>query len=139
MIQREVADRLTAKPGTPDYGSITPAVLYYAEPEKILSVPAGCFYPAPKVDSAVVRMRLRRDPRYEPKDRELMFRIIRYAFLQRRKTLANALSADKSLDKQTVSEAIARSGLDSRVRGESLSLADFRNLSDAMMAITEKN
>ena len=139
MIQREVADRLTAKPGTPDYGSITPAVLYYAEPEKILSVPAGCFYPAPKVDSAVVRMRLRRDPRYEPKDRELMFRIIRYAFLQRRKTLANALSADKSLDKQTVSEAIARSGLDPRVRGESLSLADFRNLSDAMTAITEKN
>lgn len=139
MIQREVADRLTAQPGTPDYGSITPAVLYYAEPEKIMSVPAGCFYPAPKVDSAVVRMKLRKDPRYEPKDRELMFRIIRYAFLQRRKTLGNALSADKSLDKQTVSEAMSRCGLDPRVRGEALSLRDFRNLSDAITEISEKN
>ena len=132
MIQREVADRLTAKPGTPDYGSITPAVEYYADAEKILSVPAGCFYPAPKVDSAVLRLRLRKKPEYEPKDRDLMFEIIKYAFLQRRKTLTNALSADKKLGKEKIAGAIAACGFDPRVRGEALSLGDFRRLADAL-------
>ena len=132
MVQKEVADRLTAAPSTPDYGSITPVVLYYAETEKLLSVPSGCFYPAPKVDSAVLRMRLRREPEYEPEDKKLMFRIIKYAFLQRRKTLLNALSADKDIDKSRLSEAISACGLDPRVRGEALSLSDFRRLSDEL-------
>lgn len=132
MIQREVADRLTAKPGSAEYGSVTASVAYYADAEKILSVPAGCFFPAPKVDSAVLRLRLRRLPEYEPKDRELMFEIIKYAFLQRRKTLSNALSADKRLDKTKINEAIASCGFDPRVRGEALSVADFKALADAL-------
>lgn len=135
MIQREVADRLTAAPGTPDYGSITPVVLYYAETEKLMSVPAGCFYPAPKVDSVVLRMRLRRLPEYEPRDRALMFRLIHYAFLQRRKTLYNALSSDKTLDRNAVASAISRAGLDPRVRGEALSLGDYRRLADEISAM----
>ena len=132
MIQREVADRLTAKPGTPDYGSITPAVEYYADAEKILSVPAGCFYPAPKVDSAVLRLKLRKKPEYEPKNKTLMFEIIKYAFLQRRKTLVNALSADKSLDKSDILSAVRKCGFDEKIRGEALSILDFRRLSDEL-------
>lgn len=133
MVQKEVADRLTAKPGTPDYGSITPVVNYYADVERLFVVPSGCFYPAPKVDSAVVRFRLRRLPEYEPKDRELMFEIIKYAFLQRRKTLSNALSANKRLVKTDIENAIKECGFDPRVRGEKLSILDFRRLSDAML------
>ncbi|MBP5208954.1 MAG: 16S rRNA (adenine(1518)-N(6)/adenine(1519)-N(6))-dimethyltransferase RsmA [Clostridia bacterium] len=132
MIQREVADRLTAKPGTPDYGSITPAVEYYADAEKILSVPAGCFYPAPKVDSAVLRLKLRKKPEYEPKNKTLMFEIIKYAFLQRRKTLVNALSADKNLDKSDILSAVRKCGFDEKIRGEALSILDFRRLSDEL-------
>ncbi len=132
MIQKEVADRLTAKPGTPEYGSITPSVAYYADAERLFTVPAGCFYPAPKVDSAVLRLDLRRKPEYEPKDRELMLEIIKYAFLQRRKTLVNALSADKRLEKAAIIKAVGACGFDERVRGEVLSVLDFRRLSDAL-------
>ncbi len=132
MIQKEVADRLTAKPGTPEYGSITPSVTYYADAERLFTVPAGCFYPAPKVDSAVLRLDLRRKPEYEPKDRELMLEIIKYAFLQRRKTLVNALSADKRLEKAAIIKAVGACGFDERVRGEALSVLDFRRLSDVL-------
>ena len=132
MVQKEVADRLTAKPGSADYGAITPAVNYYADVQKLFTVPAGCFYPAPKVDSAVVRFRLRKLPEYEPNDKELMFEIIKYAFLQRRKTLSNALSSDKRLKKPDIEAAINECGFDPRVRGETLSVADFRRLSDVL-------
>ena len=132
MIQKEVAERLTAKPATEAYGAITPAVQYYADAERLFTVPAGCFYPAPKVDSAVLRLKLRKKPEYEPKSRELMFEIIKYAFLQRRKTLVNALSADKSLDKSAIADAVKQCGFDDRIRGEALSILDFRRLSDAI-------
>ncbi|MBQ7699597.1 MAG: 16S rRNA (adenine(1518)-N(6)/adenine(1519)-N(6))-dimethyltransferase RsmA [Clostridia bacterium] len=134
MVQKEVADRLTAKPGSADYGAITPAVNYYADVQRLFTVPAGCFYPAPKVDSAVVRFKLRKLTEYEPIDKALMFEVIKYAFLQRRKTLSNALSADKRLKKEDVEEAIKICGLDPLVRGETLSTADFRRLSDALYA-----
>jgi 16S rRNA (adenine1518-N6/adenine1519-N6)-dimethyltransferase len=132
MIQKEVAERLTAKPGSADYGAITPAVNYYADVQKLFTVPAGCFYPAPKVDSAVVRFKLRKLPEYEPENKELMFEIIKYAFLQRRKTLSNALSANKALSKDLIDAAIRDCGFDPRVRGEALSIGDFRRLSDAL-------
>lgn len=132
MIQKEVADRLTAKPGTADYGAITPVVNYYAQTEKLFNVSSGCFYPAPKVDSAVVRFKLRRLPEYEPKNKAVMFEIIRYAFLQRRKTLSNALSSSDSFTKSAVEEAIKACGFDPRIRGEALSIQDFRRLSDAL-------
>ncbi len=132
MIQKEVAERLTAKPKTEAYGAITPAVAYYADAERLFTVPAGCFYPAPKVDSAVLRLKLRKKPEYEPKNKELMFEIIKYAFLQRRKTLINALSADKNLDKSAVADAVNRCGFDEKIRGEALSILDFRRLSDEL-------
>ncbi|MBR6921765.1 MAG: 16S rRNA (adenine(1518)-N(6)/adenine(1519)-N(6))-dimethyltransferase RsmA [Clostridia bacterium] len=132
MIQKEVAERLTAKPGSADYGAITPAVNYYADVQKLFTVPAGCFYPAPKVDSAVVRFKLRKLPEYEPENKELMFEMIKYAFLQRRKTLSNALSANKALSKDLIDAAINDCGFDPRVRGEALSIGDFRRLSDAL-------
>ncbi len=132
MIQKEVAERLTAKPGSADYGAITPAVNYYADVQKLFTVPAGCFYPAPKVDSAVVRFKLRKLPEYEPENKELMFEMIKYAFLQRRKTLSNALSANKTLSKDVIDAAIRDCGFDPRIRGEVLSIGDFRRLSDAL-------
>lgn len=133
MIQKEVAERLTAKPGTADYGAITPAVNYYADVHRLFTVAAGCFYPAPKVDSAVVRFHPRRLPEYEPKDKALMFEVIKYAFLQRRKTLSNALAANKSFSKDAVSGAIYACGFDPRIRGEALSIEDFCRLSDALL------
>lgn len=137
MIQREVADRLTAKPGTPDYGSITPVIEYYADAVKILSVPAGCFYPAPKVDSAVVRLDLRKKPEYEPKSRELMFEVIRYAFLQRRKTLSNALGSSGKFSKDTIRQALDICGVDERARGETLSLLQFKQIADSLYELTQ--
>ncbi|MBR4255630.1 MAG: 16S rRNA (adenine(1518)-N(6)/adenine(1519)-N(6))-dimethyltransferase RsmA [Clostridia bacterium] len=132
MIQKEVAERLTAKPGTEAYGAITPAVAYYADAQRLFTVPAGCFYPAPKVDSAVLRLTLRKKPEYEPKDRELMFEIIKYAFLQRRKTLVNALSANERFDKAGITAALKACGFDERTRGETLSIFDFKRLSDIL-------
>jgi len=132
MIQKEVAERLTAKPATEAYGAITPAVAYYADALRLFTVPAGCFYPAPKVDSAVLRLKLRKKPEYEPKSKDLMFEIIKYAFLQRRKTLINALSADKNLDKTDIINAVKSCGFDERIRGEALSILDFRRLSDEL-------
>ncbi len=132
MIQKEVAARLTAKPGTPDYGAITPSVEYRAEVQRLFTVPAGCFYPAPKVDSAVVRMKIRKDPPVNPRDKELMFEIIRASFLMRRKTLSNAVSSVLDISRDTVCGALNDCGLDAAVRGEALSLYDFSRLSDAI-------
>ena len=132
MIQKEVAARLTAKPGTADYGAITPAVEYYAETQRLFTVPAGCFFPAPKVDSAVIRMKIRKNPAVEPKDKKLMFDLIRAAFQMRRKTLQNAVSSVLGIDRQSVSDALHLCGFDPSVRGEALSLYDFCRLSDAL-------
>ncbi len=132
MIQKEVAARLTAKPGTPDYGAITPAVEYYAEIQRLFTVPAGCFFPAPKVDSAVIRMKIRKTPAVEPNDKKLMFDLIRAAFQMRRKTLQNAASSVLGIDRIAVSDALQYCGFDPSVRGETLSLYDFCRLSDAL-------
>ncbi|MBQ3869791.1 MAG: 16S rRNA (adenine(1518)-N(6)/adenine(1519)-N(6))-dimethyltransferase RsmA [Clostridia bacterium] len=132
MIQKEVAARLTAKPGTPDYGAITPAVEYRAEIKRLFTVPAGCFYPAPKVDSAVIRMKIRKTPPVDPRDKELMFEIIRASFMMRRKTLSNAVSSVLGISRDTVCGALNDCGLDAAVRGEALSLYDFSRLSDAI-------
>ena len=135
MVQKEVADRLTASAGSADYGAITPAVAYYAEAEKVLSVPSGCFYPAPKVDSSVVRMKLHKTPPVQPIDAGFMFRVIKAAFLQRRKTLVNALCAGfPDIDKISAEAAVVSCGIDARARGETLSLQDFSRLSDALKA-----
>ena len=133
MIQREVARRLCARPGTADYGALTVFVQWHAEPELLFDVPPHCFVPAPKVTSTVVRLRVRAAPPVAVQDEKLLFTVVRAAFNQRRKTLINALSAGvPGCDKARAAAAVAACGLDARVRGETLSLAQFAALSDAL-------
>ena len=131
MIQKEVADRLCSPAGGKDYGAITAVLSYYGEAEKLFVVPADKFIPAPKVDSAVIRIRLYKERPYHPKDEALMFRTIKAAFAQRRKTLSNALSAGFSeLTKEQINDIIAACGHEPTVRGERLGIAQFVELSD---------
>lgn len=131
MIQKEVADRLCSPAGGKDYGAITAVLAYYGEAEKLFVVPADKFIPAPKVDSAVIRIRLYKERPYHPKDEAMMFRTIKAAFAQRRKTLSNALSAGFSeLTKEQINAVIADCGFEPTVRGERLDIAEFVKLSD---------
>ncbi len=124
MVQKEVAERIAAKKSR-DVGAISLFCQYFAEPEIICTVPAGSFYPPPKVDSAVLRLRMLKEPRVKVEDEELLFKIIRASFGQRRKTLANGLSGGLGLDKQTIIEVIKKCGFSETVRGETLALEDF--------------
>ncbi len=131
MIQKEVADRLTSPAGGKDYGAITAVLAYYGKAEKLMDVPADRFLPAPKVDSAVIRIKLYRDKPCRPQDEALLFRTIKGAFAQRRKTLANSLSsAFSELGKDEINAIIAACGHEPTVRGEKLSIEDFTRLSD---------
>lgn len=131
MVQAEVADRLCARAGSKDYGAITAVLGYYGEAERLFRVPAGRFMPAPKVDSAVVRIRLWRERPVVPRDEKLFFDTIRYAFEQRRKTLANALSAGFSdIPKDVLTGMIVDCGHRADIRGERLDTAAFAALSD---------
>ena len=132
MIQNEVAARLVAKPGSSDYGAITAVLGYYGEAKKLFKVSAGCFVPAPKVDSAVVRIDLYKTPKYAPKDEKLFRDLIRAAFEMRRKTLQNAVCAKLPYSKDQVLEAIRAIGHPDTVRGERLSTEDFVNLADQL-------
>ena len=133
MIQSEVADRLCALPGTPNYGSVTAYLNYFGTCRKLMKVPAGKFLPPPKVDSAVVRIDLYRDRPCKPKDEKIFFRTMRAAFEQRRKTLPNALSAGfGEISKAEITDAIVECGFDANIRGERLSVADFCRLSDKL-------
>ena len=133
MIQSEVADRLCALPGTPNYGSVTAYLNYFGTCKKLLKVPAGKFLPPPKVDSAVVRIDLYHDRPCKPKDEKIFFRTMRAAFEQRRKTLPNALSAGfGEISKADITDAILACGFDANIRGERLSVAEFCTLSDKL-------
>lgn len=133
MVQNEVASRLSAKPGSSDYGAITAVLGYYGVPRKLFRVSAGCFVPAPKVDSAVVRIDLYKEPKYKPKDEKLFRNIIKGAFEMRRKTLVNALSAKfPEFSKEKLTEAILSLGFSETVRGERLGTEDFVKLSDLL-------
>ncbi len=135
MVQSEVADRLCAGAGEGDYGAITAVLGYYGQLTRLFTVPAGCFMPAPKVNSAVVRLALYQTPVYQPADEALFFQLIKGAFGQRRKTLVNALhSLLPRYDKETLKAAILRCGFSENIRGERLSTADFVRLSDALQA-----
>ena len=133
MIQKEVAQRLTAPAGDSEYGAITAALAYYGKTERLFTVPAGCFLPAPKVDSAVIRITLHKEPPVKVIDEAMLFKTIRGAFAQRRKTLANSLSTEFShLGREGIAAAIAASGLDASIRGERLTLEDFARLADEL-------
>ncbi len=138
MIQSEVADRLCAPPGGKDCGAITAVLNYYGSPEKLFKVGAHNFIPAPKVDSAVVRIRLYGDKPIKPIDEHTFFKTIRASFEQRRKTLPNALSAVFSeLSKDEITEIIVSCGHSPNIRGEKLSVADFSELSDKLYEKTK--
>lgn len=132
MVQQEAARRLCAAPGTREAGAVTLAVHYYAEPEYLFSVSRGSFLPSPNVDSAVIRLTVRTEPPVAVRDEKLLFRTVRAAFGQRRKTLTNALSAGLCLPRETVLAALGAAGIAANARGENLTLADFARLADAL-------
>lgn len=139
MIQSEVADRLCAPAGGKNCGAITAVLNYYGEPEKLFTVTADRFIPAPKVDSSVVRIRLFREKPVVPADEPTFFRTIRASFEQRRKTLPNALSAVFSeISKEEITDIITSAGFPATIRGEKLSVSDFARLSDALYKATNK-
>ena len=133
MVQAEVADRLAAKAGSKDYGAITAVLGYYGTAQRLFDVPAEEFVPAPKVDSAVVRIDLYEDKPYKPKNEAIFFRTIKAAFEQRRKTLPNSLMTGfSSLGKERLTAIIEACGHPASIRGEKLSTEDFVKLSDML-------
>ena len=134
MVQKEVAERMQAAPGTKDYGALSLAVQYYAEAYIAANVPPNCFMPRPNVGSAVIRLTTHEHPPVEVRDEKQMFEIIRASFNQRRKTLVNGISnyAGLSFSKEDVQKALESMGLSPTVRGETLSLEQFATLSDTL-------
>ncbi len=136
MVQKEVADRMAAGPGSKDYGSLSLAVAYYADAKEVMEVPPGSFIPQPKVGSAVVNLKRHAEPRVKVRDSGYMFEMIRTSFNQRRKTLSNSLSNNPSLGvtSKEIQEALIKMGMNEKVRGEILSLEQFAELSDILQS-----
>lgn len=134
MVQKEVADRMQAGPGSKDYGALSLAVQYYAKPYIAANVPPNCFMPRPNVGSAVIRLTLHETPPVETADEKLLFKIIRASFAQRRKTLVNGLTNSPELNysKEEVTEFLTICGFPATVRGETLTLPEFARLSNVM-------
>ncbi len=134
MVQKEVAERMQTGPGNKDYGALSLAVQYYAEPYIVANVPPNCFMPRPKVGSAVIRLTCHEKPPVEVRDEKLMFDIIRASFNQRRKTLVNGLNNSPVLDfsKEEILQAVESLGKGAGVRGEALALEEFAALSNAL-------
>ena len=129
MVQKEVAQRIAAEPGSADYGAFSVFCQYYAQPELLFDVPAHCFLPQPKVTSAVVCLRMRRDLPWEIENEKTIFRVVRASFAMRRKKLANGLASGfPELGKAGAAEVIAAAGLDANVRGENLGIPEFAAL-----------
>ncbi|WP_341876058.1 16S rRNA (adenine(1518)-N(6)/adenine(1519)-N(6))-dimethyltransferase RsmA [Defluviitalea saccharophila] len=135
MVQKEVAQRLAASPGSKDYGAISVAVQYYSKPCLIANVPHNCFIPRPNVDSAVIHLEVLNEPTVSVKDEELFFKIIKAAFSQRRKTLINCLFNQNtvSISKEEMAVLLKEIGLEENIRGEMLSIYDFAKLTDALI------
>lgn len=136
MVQKEVADRMQTGPGNKDYGALSLAVQYYAEPYIVANVPPNCFMPRPKVGSAVIRLQTYEQPPVKAKDEALLFAIIRASFNQRRKTLQNGLShvPELGISKEITAKVLTEMGLPASVRGEALTLEQFAELTDRVLA-----
>ena len=133
MIQKEVADRLIATPGEKNTGAITYSVYYYADSEAIMEVPNSSFIPEPEVTSKVIKLNIRKEPAVKPKDKEKMFKIIKYAFMQKRKTLLNSLTNNGVFKNKTQGTEILNSlGLKENVRPEELTLEQFEKISNIL-------
>lgn len=133
MIQREVARRICAQVGSPDYGAFGLFVQWHCETALLFDVPPSCFVPQPKVTSSVIRLTKRLAPPVAVQSEELLFRVIRAAFNQRRKTLVNALSSQLGYEKGLIEEVLVSCGFDTRVRGEALAIGDFAAVSDKIV------
>lgn len=133
MVQKEVADRMAAKPGGKDYGALSVAVQYFCNPEILFKVSTGCFMPAPTVESSVIRLRVLEQPAVQVHSRKLFFATVRGAFGKRRKTLLNALSdSELRLSKEQVRSVLAESGIDPIRRAETLTIDEFATLANAV-------
>lgn len=135
MVQKEVAARMKSGPGSKDYGALSLAVQYYAEPYIVANVPCNCFMPRPNVDSAVIRLTRYEEPPVQVKDEKMLFKIIRASFNQRRKTLRNGLnnSSELNFTKDQIAAAIVAAGFSPSVRGEALTLEQFARLTDILL------
>ena len=135
MVQTEVAERMQTGPGSKDYGALSLAVQYYSKPEIMIDVPPECFYPMPGVGSSVIKLDLYEEPPVKVSDPAFMFRIIKASFMQRRKTLQNALqnNPDTKISREKTSGALEKMGLDPMIRGEALSLEQFAALTDLLV------
>ena len=130
MVQKEAADRLCAEPGTRQAGAITAAVSYYSVPQKLFNVSKGSFMPAPKVDSTVIRLKIREKAPVELTDEGFFFSVIKAAFSQRRKTAVNSLSSGLGISKEKISEALTNADLSPTARAEELTLNNFAEISN---------
>ena len=138
MVQKEVALRMKAAPGTKDYGALSLAVQYYSEPAIVQEVPPHCFIPQPNVSSSVIHLRLHKKAPVSVQDPALLFKTIKFSFMQRRKTLVNALSSGFHLDKRQLQDLLSSLSYPENVRGETLSLTDFSLISDGIREILSR-
>ncbi len=140
MVQKEVADRMQAEPGTKNYGALSLAVQYYAKPEIIVKVPASCFIPKPNVDSTVIRLTKYEKPPVAVWDEAYLFALIRASFNQRRKTLVNGLAGAPVLgvNKEEIAGVLAQMGLPAAIRGETLTLEQFTELSNSLLHVPKQ-
>lgn len=136
MVQREVAERMVAQPGTKAYGALSVAVQYYTEPSIVMDVPPRAFMPAPEVTSAVICCRLREQPPVEVADEKLFFRVVKAAFAQRRKTFSNTMKTT-GLDKETIASVLAKANIDGARRGETFSLQELADVANAWYALIQ--
>ena len=128
MVQKEAADRLCAEVGSRDAGAVTVAVNFYAMAEKLFEVKANSFIPAPKVDSAVIKLEIRQEPEIQVENKKFFFNLVRAAFGQRRKTAVNSISSGLGIPKEKVANTLVNCGFDVNVRGETFTMQDFANL-----------
>ncbi len=138
MVQKEVAARMSAREGTKDYGAITVLCRYYTEPSIVTNVSASSFVPPPKVDSAVLNMRVLEKPSVEVGDEKLFFKVVKASFAQRRKTLLNCLCSAFPVSKAEMSELLLRAGIEPSRRGETLSLREFADITEEILKTKEK-
>lgn len=130
MVQKEAADRICAEPGTRESGAISAAVHYYSNPEMLFKVSAGSFIPSPKVDSAVIRLNILKEPPVAVTDEKMFFKVVKSSFLQRRKTLSNSLSSGMSMSKQALNEILIRAEIKQNARAEELSMEQFAKIAN---------
>ena len=135
MVQKEVAQRLTAKPGSQYTGAITYSINYYSLPSTIIEVPKTCFIPSPEVDSSVIQLKILSNPSVQVENEKELFNLIKVAFMQKRKTLVNSLENGKIATKQEIEEALTKLGLDIKIRAEKLTLQNFVDLQKILVKI----